>query len=63
MVKPITGMLRRGLVLDLSVAFGMLLCALAPFIPPGLALGGREPLSAATPKSGWEGTCMVVVRK
>lgn len=24
MVKPITGMLRRGLVLDLSVAFGML---------------------------------------
>ncbi|KAF1825057.1 cytochrome-c oxidase, subunit VIIa [Dissoconium aciculare CBS 342.82] len=23
MVKPITGMLRRGLVLDLSVAFGL----------------------------------------
>lgn len=36
MVKPITGMLRRGLVLDLSVAFGMLLCARAPFIHPGL---------------------------
>jgi hypothetical protein len=28
-VKPITGMLRRGLVLDLSVAFGMPLFARA----------------------------------
>jgi hypothetical protein len=29
-VKPITGMLRRGLVLDLSVAFGMPLRARPP---------------------------------
>jgi hypothetical protein len=35
-VKPITGMLRRGLVLDLSVAFGMpLLCARARARTPG----------------------------
>jgi hypothetical protein len=35
-VKPITGMLRRGLVLDLSVAFGMPLFARArPPEPPG----------------------------
>jgi hypothetical protein len=34
-VKPITGMLRRGLVLDLSVAFGMpSLRARAPATPP-----------------------------
>jgi hypothetical protein len=33
-VKPITGMLRRGLVLDLSVAFGMPLRARVRPSPP-----------------------------
>jgi hypothetical protein len=47
-VKPITGMLRRGLVLDLSVAFG----TSPPFRPasdPGNRLERRkeEPLGVA----------------
>jgi hypothetical protein len=33
-VKPITGMLRRGLVLDLSVAFGMPFARARPRTPP-----------------------------
>ncbi|KAM0715085.1 hypothetical protein Q7P37_009550 [Cladosporium fusiforme] len=47
MVKPITGMLRRGLVLDLSVAFGMFARQAVPPTRLGfwIALAKKEALS------------------
>jgi hypothetical protein len=48
-VKPITGMLRRGLVLDLSVAFGMH----APLSLRARARVRKPPADGGAVREGW----------